>query len=71
MWYRHGLKWGSEMPERTGIRVGNQTAFTASTVVQPSEYAAAHGFDRFESLLVMIGDAVEHPVEVNVRQSGA
>jgi phosphoglucan,water dikinase len=30
------------------IRIGNQSAFSASTVTQPFEYAVAEGFDAFE-----------------------
>lgn len=30
------------------IRIGNQSAFSSSTLIQPFEYAVAHGFDAFE-----------------------
>ena len=30
------------------MRIGNQTAFSSSTVTQPFEYAVANGFDAFE-----------------------
>jgi sugar phosphate isomerase/epimerase len=30
------------------IRIGNQTAFSASSVMAPFEFAVAHGFDAFE-----------------------
>lgn len=30
------------------IRIGNQSAFSSSTVIQPFEYAVAEGFDAFE-----------------------
>jgi phosphoglucan,water dikinase len=34
---------------KTGhIRIGNQTAFSAATVIEPFEYAVANGFDAFE-----------------------
>ncbi|MBE9582430.1 MAG: TIM barrel protein [Proteobacteria bacterium] len=36
------------MNRRAGIRIGNQSAFSASTVTQPFEYAVANGFDAFE-----------------------
>ncbi len=30
------------------VRIGNQTAFSASTITEPFEYAVANGFDAFE-----------------------
>ncbi|MBN1842730.1 MAG: TIM barrel protein [Deltaproteobacteria bacterium] len=36
------------MNRTAGIRIGNQSAFSASTVTQPFEYAVANGFDAFE-----------------------
>jgi sugar phosphate isomerase/epimerase len=30
------------------VRIGNQTAFSASTILEPFEYALANGFDAFE-----------------------
>ena len=36
------------MSERNRIRIGNQTSFSASAVLQPFEYAVANGFDAFE-----------------------
>jgi len=36
------------MKDKTGIRIGNQTAFSAETLMQPFEYAVSSGFDAFE-----------------------
>ncbi len=36
------------MAESRGIRIGNQTSFSALTVTEPFEYAVANGFDAFE-----------------------
>jgi sugar phosphate isomerase/epimerase len=36
------------MSRKAHIRIGNQSAFSASTVTQPFEYAVANGFDAFE-----------------------
>ena len=36
------------MPKKMRIRIGNQTSASASLVMQPFEYAVAHGFDAFE-----------------------
>ncbi|MBI3849108.1 MAG: TIM barrel protein [Verrucomicrobia bacterium] len=36
------------MRKATRIRIGNQTAFSATSAVAPFEYAAKHGFDAFE-----------------------
>ncbi|NVM20951.1 MAG: TIM barrel protein [Desulfobacterales bacterium] len=36
------------MSETGRIRIGNQTAFSALTAIQPFEYAVANGFDAFE-----------------------
>lgn len=36
------------MSETDRIRIGNQTAYSASTVMEPFEYAVANGFDAFE-----------------------
>jgi sugar phosphate isomerase/epimerase len=36
------------MPDHHLIRIGNQTAFSAATPIQPFEYAVANGFDAFE-----------------------
>jgi sugar phosphate isomerase/epimerase len=36
------------MSERVRIRIGNQTSFSAPTILQPFEYAVANGFDAFE-----------------------
>ena len=36
------------MSRKMHIRIGNQSAFSASTVTQPFEYAVANGFDAFE-----------------------
>ncbi len=36
------------MGEEVRIRIGNQTAFSASTAMEPFEYAVANGFDAFE-----------------------
>jgi sugar phosphate isomerase/epimerase len=36
------------MSERIRIRIGNQTSFSATTILQPFEYAVDNGFDAFE-----------------------
>ncbi|UCG11121.1 MAG: TIM barrel protein [Deltaproteobacteria bacterium] len=36
------------MSNKVKIRIGNQTAFSASTVMEPFEYAVTRGFDAFE-----------------------
>ena len=36
------------MKDKTDIRIGNQTAFSAETLMQPFEYAVSNGFDAFE-----------------------
>lgn len=36
------------MSERVRIRIGNQTSFSAPTILKPFEYALANGFDAFE-----------------------
>lgn len=36
------------MKVETDIRIGNQTAFSAETLMQPFEYAVSNGFDAFE-----------------------
>lgn len=36
------------MKETARIRIGNQTAFSASRIMQPFEYAVSRGFDAFE-----------------------
>ena len=36
------------MSEKLRIRIGNQTSVSASLMMQPFEYAVAHGFDAFE-----------------------
>jgi starch synthase (maltosyl-transferring) len=38
------------MPETKRIRIGSQSSFSARTLLQPFEYAVAHGFDAFEWL---------------------
>ncbi len=42
-----GRKWGYDVLEKDRIRIGNQTAFSAS-VIEPFEYALETGFDAFE-----------------------
>ncbi|NIA09976.1 MAG: TIM barrel protein [Nitrospiraceae bacterium] len=36
------------MNRKIGIRIGNQTSFSASNLMEPFEYAVANGFDAFE-----------------------
>src|SRR5437667_11176458 len=36
------------MPNSSSIHIGNQTAFSAATMMAPFEYALANGFDAFE-----------------------
>jgi starch synthase (maltosyl-transferring) len=36
------------LPERRRVRIGNQTAVSASSLMQPFDYAVAQGFDAFE-----------------------
>jgi sugar phosphate isomerase/epimerase len=36
------------MNEPAHVRIGNQTAFSATSIMQPFEYAVANGFDAFE-----------------------
>lgn len=36
------------MSKTARVRIGNQTAFSASTVTKPFEYAVANGFDAFD-----------------------
>lgn len=36
------------MPDRVGIRIGNQSSASAATLSEPFDYAVANGFDAFE-----------------------
>src|SRR5947209_6292522 len=41
-------KWGWAMSDSGSISIGNQTAFSAASLMEPFEYALANGFDAFE-----------------------
>jgi len=46
--FRHVLKWELKMSEAPRIRIGNQSAFSAETILEPFDFAVANGFDAFE-----------------------
>ena len=43
-----GIILGLKMDMKSKIRIGNQTAFSASMIMEPFEYAVASGFNAFE-----------------------
>src|SRR5208337_2954960 len=48
MSYKRALRQAWTMIETARVRIGNQTAVSANSVLQPFHYALANGFDAFE-----------------------
>src|SRR5208337_5165538 len=48
MWCKRVPRQVSKMAESVLVRIGNQTAITAPSVMRPFEYAVSNGFDAFE-----------------------
>lgn len=48
MWFRPGHKQGRRMSNSPAIKIGNQTAFSASLPTVPFDFALSSGFDAFE-----------------------